>query len=498
MKVKDIQIEIGECFKGQSMLDDAVQCALKRLADYAGARAGSLWLLREGVIRCFYCLDKELEGMELELSEGIIGYVATTGKDHFSNQPGGDPYKSSKIDDELGYSIRNVLGVPLLHDGAIVGALEFVDQIDAAGFYKDGLKCVKRAADVIAESFFSKRHQQSIKKRERELNKKMAALDRFGWFLGKSSAIQSVIQQADIAARSGFPVLITGETGTGKEVLARAIHENSARKRKPFIAENCAALPENLAEGELFGHVKGAYTGAQRDRIGLIEAANGGTLFLDEIGETPPRIQVSLLRFLQEKTIRPVGSNETRVVNTRLITATNRDLSQLIDEGTFREDYFFRFRGFQIELPPLRERGNDIVLLTRYFVEREAQKYGIQSEDITIDESVYDLFRRHPFRGNVRELEIAISIAVACAQGERRLLPSHFQHTSVCSPSAVKTIEPSSISVFEEGLTLKELEAKYILHALKAHNGKKTAAAQSLGIHINVLSRKLKKILENA
>jgi len=227
--------------------------------------------------------------------------------------------------------------------------------------------------------------------------------------------------------------------------------------------------------------------------VGLIESANHGTLFLDEIGEMPPGIQISLLRFLQEGEIRRAGENKIRKVDTRLITATNKDLAQLMHQGTFREDYFFRIRVFQIELPPLRARSNDIVLLARHFVREEDRKRK-RSEPMRIDPSVYDLLRRYRFPGNIRELQNAVSVAYAFAEEEQTLRPEHFAQTTVRTETGDASSAAPTPAIFDRPMTLQELEHQYIAHVLKQHGGNQTQTAKALGIHPNTLARKLKEL----
>ncbi len=243
-------------------------------------------------------------------------------------------------------------------------------------------------------------------------------------FIGESPAIRKVLDIVERVADTRTTVLITGESGTGKELIARMLHERSSRAEKPFVALSCAAIPETLLEVELFGAVKGAYTGAETDRVGKFEAANGGTLFLDEIGDIPPLIQVKLLRVLQEREIERLGSNTPVPIDVRLITATNRDLQAAVDSGAFRSDLYYRLQVVHIHLPPLRERREDIPLLATHFLNKFAAENGRALREISSD--AMRLLQNACWKGNVRELENVIESAVVLAPPDATvLMPEH-------------------------------------------------------------------------
>ncbi len=242
--------------------------------------------------------------------------------------------------------------------------------------------------------------------------------------IGESPAIKRVLEIVERVADTRTTVLITGESGTGKELIARLLHAKSSRAKAPFVAVSCAAIPESLMEVELFGAMKGAYTGAESDRVGKFEAANGGTLFLDEVGDIPLPIQVKLLRALQEREIERLGSNEPIPVDVRLVTATNRDLEQAVKEGTFREDLYYRLQVVHIHLPPLRERREDIPLLANYFLQKFAQENGRALREISPE--ALSLLQSACWKGNVRELENTLESAVVLAPPDAQmLLPEH-------------------------------------------------------------------------
>jgi two-component system, NtrC family, response regulator HydG len=310
---------------------------------------------------------------------------------------------------------------------------------------------------------------------------------RFGALLGTSPAMRRVYDLLDRIVDSNATVLVTGETGTGKELVARALHERGRRRTGPFVAVNCAALPEALLESELFGHVRGAFTDAHASRKGLFVQAIGGTLFLDEIGEMPLALQAKLLRALQARKVRPVGSNDEVAFDVRLIAATNRDLDSAVEEERFREDLYFRINVIQVEMPSLRMRGGDILLLAQHFVER----YAAQAEKrvVGLAPEAAERLLAYVWPGNVRELENCIERAIALARGETigpEDLPEKvraFRHSHVL----VGSDDPAELP------RLEEVERRYILRVMEAVGGNKTLAARVLGVGRKTLYRKLEQ-----
>ena len=291
------------------------------------------------------------------------------------------------------------------------------------------------------------------------------------------------------AARTNATVLIEGESGTGKELIARAIHNNSARAKRPFTAVNCSALTETLLESELFGYTKGSFTGAATDRAGLFESTEGGTIFLDELGGTSQSFQASLLRVLQEKEVRRIGSREPRKIDVRVIGATNINLEELAGRGEFRSDLFYRLSVLTIALPPLRERGaEDVALLAHHFLSKYSREHG---EQIRIGEDVIELLARYPWPGNVRELENTIEHAAAvCA--DRLITTSDLPQRIIerASPPAAAATHPS-VSLIDDRPSLAELERRYVQLILSEAEGNKSRAAEILGIDRRTIYRYL-------
>jgi DNA-binding NtrC family response regulator len=352
----------------------------------------------------------------------------------------------------------------------------------------------KGAYDYVTKPFVNEDLLQSVKNalRQRELFRENRALRReldrrysFSEIIGTSEALQSVFRLVEKVAATNTHILVHGESGTGKELVARAIHHNSPRAERPFVAINCGALPETLLESELFGHVKGSFTGATANRPGLLRAAEGGTVFLDEIGEITQAMQVRLLRAVQEHEVTPVGTTAPVPFDARIICATNRDLEKEVSEGRFREDLFYRLNVIEVHLPPLRQRREDIPLLVRHFITRTAREQGQPEKPISREAMTALINHRWP--GNVRELQNAVERAFTLSGAEIDLdsLPPRVRQ-SAGDPAAVR--DPDGLRP-----TLAEIERRYILETLASVNQDKARAANVLGIDLSTLYRKLKR-----
>ena len=317
----------------------------------------------------------------------------------------------------------------------------------------------------------------SILRENRALRAEVEAVRGSSDILGKSAPMRRVLDLIARIANAPTSVLVTGESGTGKEMVARAIHKTGSRSSKPFLAVNCGALPENLMESELFGHEKGAFTGASSPKEGLFRAASGGTIFLDEIGELSMRLQVKLLRVLQERKVRPVGATAEIPVDVRVLAATNLDLETQVQEGNFRQDLFYRLNVIHLELPALRKRREDIAILASFFVEKHAAQQG---KTLTIEAEALRFLEAQDFPGNVRELENMVERAVTLSIGERITVDDFTLGGSKEIPSLVPIQMPS------EGMDLDDylarVEKAVLIQSLEQAGGVRTAAAKSLGM----------------
>ncbi len=324
--------------------------------------------------------------------------------------------------------------------------------------------------------------RRSLRQRTTILERGLTPPDLGGSFVGDSPQFKQMVHLIHRVAPSGSTVLITGETGVGKERVAKLIHARSSRAAKPFVVVECAALQETLLQSELFGHNRGAFTGADRAKPGLFEVANGGTIFLDEIGEVSPPTQTKLLRVLDTSTFRHVGGTTEMRVDVRVLAATNRDLTAMIRQGMFREDLFYRMSTIRIEIPPLRTRGTDVDLLAKHFVSLFNERFG-SSKQIGAD--ALRVLRQHSWPGNVRELLHVIEAAMVVCEGDT-LLPEHL-------PASMRTASPAPSAEGTEKLpTLEEMERTHIERALHQSGGHRGNAAKLLGVSERNLYRKLK------
>ena len=355
----------------------------------------------------------------------------------------------------------------------------------------------KGAYDYITKPFVNEDLLQTVKNaiQQRELFRENRALRRelnrkytFADIVGKSESFQRIFALVEKVADTNANVLILGESGTGKELVARAIHLNSGRSDGPFLAVNCGALPESILESELFGHVRGAFTGAVADKKGLFRSASGGTLFLDEIGEMPVALQVKLLRALQEHEVTPVGSSATVKFDARIIAATNKELGDEVAAGRFREDLFYRLNVIELAIPPLRERSEDIPLLAKHFVSKTARSQNAAEKSISRD--ALEALAKYDWPGNVRELENAIERAFILSGDEIDLdsLPTKIRSASAGTYPSLdgENFRP----------TLEEMERRYLIETLGSVEGDKAKAASILGIDLSTLYRKLKRYEE--
>ncbi|HEY2147342.1 MAG TPA: sigma-54 dependent transcriptional regulator, partial [Pirellulales bacterium] len=349
------------------------------------------------------------------------------------------------------------------------GSLETAIAAIRAGAYDFVTKPIEMEllAVILRRAVERRRLQEQV----RALSEAVERSSRFDDLLGESPAMRRLYDQLARVADSDASVLITGESGTGKEFVAKAVHRRSPRREKPFVAVNCAALPDTLLESELFGHAKGAFTDARNDRKGLFVQAEGGTLLLDEIGEMPPAMQAKLLRALEESRVRPVGSEREIPFDVRILAATNRDLDSAVDEGRFRQDLFFRINVIQIEVPPLRARGADILLLAQHFVEQFAGRAN--KHIVGLSEPFAEKLLAYAWQGNVRELRNVIERAVALTRHDRLLpedLPEKIREYR--SPQVVLGgSDPGELA------PLEEVERRYILHVLQCAGDNRTLAA---------------------
>jgi DNA-binding NtrC family response regulator len=385
-------------------------------------------------------------------------------------------------------------GMEILKTIKKISPQTYVIIMTAYGTIDSAVETMKNGAfDYITKPFKTEEILIVIQKalEDRDLRKKIKYLTqqaeqryKFENIIGKSKAMQDIFEIIKRVSRTDTTVLITGKTGTGKELVAKAIHFNSKRKEKPFVVVNSSAIPETLLESELFGYVKGAFTGALRDKRGLFQEAHEGTLFLDEIGEIPPPVQVKLLRAIEDEIITPVGGTKGEKVDIRLVAATNHELQEEVNKGSFRSDLYYRLRVMSIHLSELKERREDIPMLAKHFLKKYSS--SLKRETKTFSKETLNLLLDYDWPGNVRELEHAIERAVLVCDSED-ILPEHL-------PPEIQFPEERRIRrAGEEGISLEIVEKEYIKMILKKTGGHKSKTAAILGMDRRTLYRKLKK-----
>jgi len=379
---------------------------------------------------------------------------------------------------------RIVVNRPELPVIVVTGSGDFQTAVTAmrAGAYDFVTKPLDLGALILAVRRAVER--RSLRAEVGKLRRALTDARRFESLIGASSAMQHVYDTIQQVGATDATVLITGQSGTGKEMVARALHSQSKRAAGPFIAVDCASIPDALIESELFGHARGAFTDAKTERVGLLAQANGGTLFLDEVAELPLSVQPKLLRVLQERRVRPIGSDVESAFDVRLVCATNRDLDAMVAEGAFREDLYYRINVVQLALPPLSARAGDVLLLAQHFVDHFARMFAREVRGISPDAA--ERMLRYNWPGNVRELRNAIERGVAMCQGRDLSVEDLPERMRMYRPGPARAgSEP------ESELSLDEIERRHILRVLAAHNGNKLAASHSLGIDRKTLYRKL-------
>ncbi len=373
----------------------------------------------------------------------------------------------------------------------------FVIVITAFGDMQSAISAIRAGAhdfinkpfqmEALAHTLDRAVQHRHLREEVKRLTEEVSRTRGSGQLLGRSAAMRGVISLLQRVSDTDATVLLTGDSGTGKELVARALHSESQRAGKPFVAINCAAMPANLLESELFGHTRGAFTDAKTERRGLFEQAKGGTILLDEVGEMPLEIQPKLLRVLQDRKLRPLGANVEVSIEARIVAATNRDLENDVERGLFREDLYYRLNVVQIHLPPLRARGNDILLLAQHFVETYGKKTGKPVRGISSEAAKKLIAFDWP--GNVRQLENSIERAVTLTRFE--------QITVGDLPEKIQNYEDAPANMLDVDLehswTLEELERRYIERVLRASKGNKTQAAKVLGLDRRTLYRKLER-----
>jgi Nif-specific regulatory protein len=487
--------EISRILDRSMDLREVVGPVLEAMSLHLGMVRGTLTLLNRqtgeiSIDAAHGLSESQKERGRYHLGEGVTGRVVETGRPAVVARVSEEPRFLNRTGARNGLRKKDVAFIcaPIKIGPEVIGALSADHIFPEELSLDEGVRVLSIIASMIARAV---QLRQSVQEERRKLVEENQRLQdelkqKFNPanIIGNSKRMQDVYDQIAHVHRSSTTVLIHGESGTGKELVAHAIHYNSARAAKPFVRVNCAALPETLVESELFGHEKGAFTGALAGRQGRFEAANGGTIFLDEVGDLSPATQVKLLRVLQEREFERVGGNAPIKIDVRVVAATNRDLEQLITEGTFRQDLYYRLNVFPIHVPPLRERRADILLLSNFFVEKYSKA---NDKSVTrISTSAIDLLMSYHWPGNVRELENCIERAVLLSNDDV-IHGFHF-------PATLQTAEASGTAgAGSLQATLDNVERELILEALKSTRGNMAKASRNLGLTERLMGIRVRK-----
>jgi Nif-specific regulatory protein len=487
--------EISQSLDQSMDLHDVVGPVFESLARHRGMMRGTLTLLNresgEILIEAAHGLSQlQMERGRYRPGEGVTGKVIATGKPAVVPHISDEPLFLDRTGARSGLAKKDIsfICVPIRIGNEVIGALSADRLFEEGVSFAEDVRLLSIVASMIAQAVRLRQSAQEERHRLLEENKRLQnqLKDRFrpANIVGNSKSMQSVYDLIAQVTKSDTTVLIRGESGTGKELVAHAVHFNSGRADKPFIKVNCGALPESVVESELFGHEKGAFTGAVSTRKGRFELAHGGTIFLDEVGDLSLMTQIKLLRVLQEREFERVGGNVTRRTDVRIIAATNRDLELLVEGRKFRHDLYYRINVFPIHVPPLRERKTDIPLLADYFVE----KYGKANHKIItrISTQAIDMLMSYHWPGNVRELENCIERAVLLTTDgviHGRHLPPTLQTPGKAAVERTGTLQSA----------LDSLERDMVMDALKVCRGNKTKAARLLGITERIMGLRVEK-----
>jgi len=455
-----------------------------------------------------------LSQLRVPADRGIAGAALQTGRPILVNDAQNDPRLYRDADRETGEITRNLIAVPLSAGHGPIGVLEVLNRRNQEGFDETDLTFLETVSGSVAIAIENARLYEQLRNSEDSLRTQVSVLRRdiartglFTEIIGSAPLMKDVFRLMESAARSFITVLIEGETGTGKELVARGIHRVSGRGEGPYVAVNCAALAETLLESELFGHRRGSFTGAVRDSPGVFRAASGGVVFLDEVAEMPPRMQAKLLRVLEQEEVIPVGDTFPVKVDVRILSATNLDLKDAVEAGTFREDLYYRLSAFPIRVPALRDRREDIPLLASRFVSLTAERNHRRIQGI--DQAAVALLMNFDWPGNVRQLRNEMDRAVALARDGETISVSHLSENvrgetnghrasrSVAAPSmGAQVADTETNGTNSPQVPLREaraaFEEKHIAEALQRENGNVSRTAKALGISRPALQEKMK------
>ena len=484
-------VDLASLLAREVDFDALLATACERLAKALRADRATIWLVdaERGDLVTRVAVLPEVSGLRQSIDHGIAGYVARTGEPVRIDDAQSDERFDPSADKVTGYRTRSMLAVPIREDqrAPVRGVVQLLNRQNGP-FDAEDQKYLVALATQLARAI-----ALTTLRGAEGGGPGVVFRGTFNHIVGTSPAMKSVYERVQLAAQTDATVLLRGETGTGKGMFARAIHVNSKRQARPFVTVDCTTLPAQLVESELFGHERGAFTGADRRVPGKVEQAEGGTLFLDELGDLPLDIQGKFLRFLQDRVFERVGGRETREADIRIVCATHCDLEKLVAEGRFRKDLYYRVRVVEIDVPTLQSRGDaEIESLARHFATRYAERYGRPTP--RFDEGALAAMRGHSFPSNVRELEHWIEGAIALAPDgviRASCFPAHGGAPAKAVAAAAPASDGGSVAL-PLGLPLDEVTRRYVDATVAACEGNKTEAARRLKVGRNTLARALK------
>jgi Nif-specific regulatory protein len=488
-------IEISQLMMSTVEPDALIRVILGSARRLFEAEACSIAVIDESANQLAFAFSAggaEVGSFRMALGQGIVGCVAQTGEGIICRDSSEDPRFFAGVDHETGYQTKSLMCAPLRQRGELIGAIEVLNMADPSALIPEDLQLLTAFGGLASTAIDRARLIMTTQNANVAFQELIQ--DRYRFIIGTSSSMQSVVRLARTVATANTTVLLLGESGTGKEILARSIHQWSARNSHPFVAINCVALSPDLMESELFGHEKGAFTGAIARKSGKLELAEGGTVFLDEIGELTPRLQTKLLRVLQEREFQRVGGTKDIRADLRIIAATNRDLSQAIQAGEFREDLYYRLNVVSITMPPLRDRKEDIPNLVHHFIDLYSRE--VKRPRLTITPSAMEFLKSCPWRGNVRELQNVIERAVVLCTNPV-LSEADFSaeiRQAVSGSEGAAAASDASEDLVPMSEAVEQFKRTFIQKALEKASGNQGEAAKLLGLQRSNLSRLIKAL----
>ncbi|TIH13786.1 sigma-54-dependent Fis family transcriptional regulator [Marinifilum sp. JC120] len=469
---------------------------------------GSLWLKRDDMYECVEALggkSEDVKGIKISPQEqSIVGWVIQNGEMTIAES--GDSRHYSTLEKDFKIKSKLILCFPLnLKGQEVFGAVQVIDTSadgDQLNLDPAYLTMLQDMVDIGSISLSNSLEFQKQRIEFAQLSRTLSSIRNTKAIVGKSQSVNKALKLVENYGATSYPVLLYGESGTGKELFAEEIHAQSSRAQKPFLTQNCSAIPENLLESELFGYVKGAFTGATSNKYGLFEAADGGTVFLDEIGDMDVNLQAKLLRVLQENEIKPLGGTQTKKIDIRIISATNRNLEEDVRSGRFREDLYYRLNVLPLKLPALRERKEDIHMLTGHFLNREASHSHMLPKNMSSE--AMTAMKNYNWPGNIRELENMVKQFQAMVPGDTisiKDLPLHIVHPGKTPPTEQPEIKPEETKNLPQepqddisGLTWQEMEYAYVMKLLEKFRWNISRAARAANINRSTFDSRMRKL----